>query len=321
MKHKKKLAAVVIAVLTILLNVYIWTSPITGENPFLVKLGLSVVLSALGLVCIWQMESLFRIPLSIVKDRVMFWELVKNDFQARFAGSYLGLFWAFFQPVITIALYWFVFQVGLKSGDMSSHPFILYLMCGLVPWFYFSESWGGATGSLVEYNYLVKKVVFNVEFLPALKVFSALFVHLFFVAVIAVMSLCYGYALDLYMLQILYYILCTGVLVLGLSYITAALNVFFRDMTQIINIVLTVGVWLTPIMWNPEVTMGRVIHTIFKFNPVYYIVDGFRDALLDKMWFWEKPVWTIAFWCVTVAIYLIGAKMFNRLKVHFSDVL
>ena len=88
MKHKKKLAAVVIAVLTILLNVYIWTSPITGENPFLVKLGLSVVLSALGLVCIWQMEILFRIPLSIVKDRVMFWELVKNDFQARFAGSY-----------------------------------------------------------------------------------------------------------------------------------------------------------------------------------------------------------------------------------------
>jgi teichoic acid transport system permease protein len=115
--------------------------------------------------------------------------------------------------------------------------------------------------------------------------------------------------------------LCNMVLVLGISYITAACTVFFRDMTQIVNIVLTMGIWMTPIMWNPEATMSRKLLMIFRLNPMYYIVDGFRDSLLDKVWFWEKPVWSIYFWCFAIVVYLLGVRMFNRLKVHFSDVL
>jgi teichoic acid transport system permease protein len=109
--------------------------------------------------------------------------------------------------------------------------------------------------------------------------------------------------------------------VLGLSYITSACTAFFRDMTQIINIVLTIGVWITPIMWNPVETLSPALQTVFRLNPMYYIVDGFRDALLAKAWFWDKPVWTIYFWTVCILIYLLGLKMFNRLKVHFADVL
>lgn len=266
-------------------------------------------------------KMLLQVPLDIYRDRDMFWVLVKNDFQARFAGSYLGLFWAYFQPVITIALYWFVFQVGLRSGNVSDHPFILFLMAGLIPWFYFSEAWNGATNSLLEYNYLVKKVVFNVGILPVLKVVSAIFVHLFFVAVVTILCMLYGYGIDLYLLQLLYYIPATAFLVLGLSYITAACTVFFRDMTQLVNIILTIGVWLTPIMWNPVTTMSAAMQKLFKLNPMYYIVDGFRDTLLAKVWFWEKPVWSVYFWCFAILIYLFGVRMFNRLKIHFSDVL
>lgn len=266
-------------------------------------------------------KMLLQVPLDIYRDRDMFWVLVKNDFQARFAGSYLGLFWAYFQPVITIALYWFVFQVGLRSGNVSDHPFILFLMAGLIPWFYFSETWNGATNSLLEYNYLVKKVVFNVGILPVLKVVSAIFVHLFFVAVVTILCMLYGYGIDLYLLQLLYYIPATAFLVLGLSYITAACTVFFRDMTQLVNIILTIGVWLTPIMWNPVTTMSAAMQKLFKLNPMYYIVDGFRDTLLAKVWFWEKPVWSVYFWCFAILIYLFGVRMFNRLKIHFSDVL
>ena len=158
-------------------------------------------------------------------------------------------------------------------------------------------------------------------FLPVLKVFSSMFVHLFFVLIVTVMSLIYGYGFDLYLLQIIYYILCLAFLVLGVSYITAACTVFFRDMTQIVNIFLTIGIWLTPIMWNPQATMSDTMQRLFELNPVYYIVDGYRDALLDKVWFWDKPEWSIYFWCFAIAVYLIGVKMFNRLKVHFSDVL
>lgn len=318
MKNKKKVAVMGFALAAAVANIL---QVVFLDCHWVTKALLCLAVDALALLCMFNVESLLRVPLEIYRDRAMFLTLVKNDFQARFAGSYLGLFWAFVQPVILICLYWFVFQVGLRSGSVSNHPFILFLMTGLVPWFYFSESWSGATNVLLEYNYLVKKVVFNVGFLPALKVCSALFVHLFFLAILTVLSLIYGYGIHPYLLQLVYYMFGSALLVLGLSYATAAFTVFFRDMSQIVGIVLTIGIWMTPIMWNAEATIPGALIYIFKLNPMYYIVDGFRDCFLNGIWFWQKPVWTIYFWCVTVAIYLLGVKLFNRLKVHFSDVL
>ena len=319
MKNKKIIAAVAIALVAICLNILILTR--SDIASLWVRILLCAAMDAVAIVCIFGQETLLRVPLDIYRDRAMFWTLVKNDFRARFAGSYLGLFWAFFQPVITIVLYWFVFQVGLRSGNVSDHPFILFLVSGLIPWFYFSEAWNGGANSLLEYNYLVKKVVFNVGMLPVLKVVSAIFVHLFFVAFALLMRALYGYSFDLHLLQLLYYIPCTAFLVLGLSYITAACTVFFRDMTQIVNILLTIGIWATPIFWNARATLPGKLQLLFKLNPVYYIVDGFRDTLLDSIWFWDKPSWSIYFWCISILIYLIGVKVFNKLKPHFSDVL
>lgn len=322
MSNKKKLTAAGLILAAVLMNLLIFAFVQIGSNPLVVQLLLCVAVDAAAAICLWQMEALFRLPLLIWRERAVVWELVKNDFRARFAGSYLGLIWAFVQPLITITLYWFVFQVGLRTGGVSNHPFILYLMAGLIPWFYFSEAWTGATNSLLEYNYLVKKVRFHVEILPVLKVAAALFVHLFFVAVLVILSLLYGYTPDLYLVQIPYYMFATALLVLGLSYITAACTVFFRDMSQIVNVLLSIGVWVTPIMWSPaSAAMPELLGKLFKLNPVYYIVDGFRDALLEKVWFWEKPLWSVYFWVGTIAVYLLGVKLFNRLKVHFSDVL
>ena len=318
MKNKKQVAAIGFALAALVINILVFTGLDSGWG---MKLLLCLAVDVVAVLCMCNVESLLRVPLDIYKDRAMFLTLVRNDFQARFAGSYLGIFWAYIQPVITICLYWFVFQVGLRSGNVSTHPFILFLVSGLVPWFYFSECWSGATNVLLEYSYLVKKVVFNVGVLPAMKVCSALFAHVFFVAIVMVMCLIYGYGFHLYMLQILYYICAVALLVLGLSYATSAFTVYFRDMSPIVGILLTIGIWLTPIMWNAEAAMSGVLLNIFKLNPMYYIVDGFRDSLLNKVWFWEKPVWSIYFWCVTILVYLLGVKLFNRLKVHFPDVL
>ena len=112
-------------------------------------------------------------------------------------------------------------------------------------------------------------------------------------------------------------------LVLGLAYFTSAVVVFFRDLTQIVNIVLQIGMWMTPIMWNiSDILVNHpTLAKVFKLNPMYYIVDGFRNALLDHIWFWEKPLWTLAFWIITLLFFVIGVNVFNRLKVHFADVL
>ena len=98
---------------------------------------------------------------NIIKNRKLAVYLAKNDMKNKFAGSYLGIVWAFVQPVITILLYWFVFQIGLRSQDVADVPFVLWLMAGLIPWFFFQDAVLNATNSFTEYSYLVKKVVFN----------------------------------------------------------------------------------------------------------------------------------------------------------------
>lgn len=271
-----------------------------------------------------MLKTIFSLPADVYKNRRLVMKLAKNDFKTRYAGSYFGTFWAFVQPIVTILVYWFVFSVGFRSNAQEiGVPFVLYLVAGIVPWFFFSDGLLGSTNSLIEYNYLVKKVVFNISVLPVVKIISALFVHGFFVMFTVILYACYGRFPDWYYLQIFYYSACVFVLVLGLSYATCSVVIFFRDLTQIINIGLQVGVWLTPIMWIAEDSLKNhaLIQKILQLNPVYYIVSGYRDAFIMKRWFFERPVWTLYFWCFTLICFVLGNVIFKRLRVHFADVL
>ena len=113
------------------------------------------------------------LPGQVAVNRRLIGKLAKNDFKTRYAGSYLGTVWAFIQPIVTVTIYWLIFGHGLKSGQSLDVPFIVYLVCGIVPWFYCQEVMSGGTNTLLEYSYLVKKVVFNIRVLPFVKVLSA----------------------------------------------------------------------------------------------------------------------------------------------------
>ncbi len=229
------------------------------------------------------------------------------------------------QPVITVVMYWLVFDVIMGSAGMamrggSDIPFVLFLTAGLVPWFYFNEAWTNGTMALLEYNYLVKKVVFKISILPIIKVIGATFVHVFFVCILLLIAAFYGYTPTLYTLQIFYYSFCTFVLVLALSYTTCSLVVFMRDISQIISIMLQIGMWATPIMWNFD-AISPTWAKILKLNPMVYIVNGYRDAIYGHSWFFEDFFSTMYFWIFTVVVFGIGAVVFKKLKVHFADVL
>lgn len=264
------------------------------------------------------------IPAEIIKSRKMIYKLAKNDFKTKYAGSYLGIIWAFIQPVITVLVYWFVFEVGFRGGsDSLPVPFVLYLVAGIIPWFFFQDGLTGGTNSLLEYSYLVKKVVFNISVLPVVKILSAVFVHLFFIVFITFLYCCYGHFPDLYYLQLLYYLAGLLLLILGLSYLTSAVVVFFRDLSQMISIALQIGIWLTPIMWVAEDKLIHypLLYKILKLNPIYYIVMGYRDAFIYKHWFWERPLWTAYFWCFVIGVLWLGTRVFKKLRVHFADVI
>ena len=265
------------------------------------------------------------LPAELYQSRRLIWRLAKNDFNTRFAGSYLGIVWAFVQPVVTILVYWIVFEKGLNSkaemlADGTTAPYVLWLTAGLVPWFYFSEALSNGTTSLLEYNYLVKKVVFKISILPIIKIIAATFIHGFFVLFTLLLYMGHGFFPDAYTLQLFYYSFCLFIFVLGISYATCAIVIFFRDLTHIIAIILQVGMWATPILWALDRVPQRY-QIIFKLNPMFYIVNGYRSALLEKSWFWEDFYSTIFFWITTAVVFGVGALIFKRLKVHFADML
>ena len=246
--------------------------------------------------------------------------LSKNDFRNKYASSYLGIVWGFINPLVTIAVYWFVFQVGFRSGDVGDVPYVLWFVTGIIPWFFFSDALPSTSNVFLEYSYLVKKVVFKIEILPTVKIISSLFVHLFFVLFIYVLTSIYGYYPDTYTLQFIYYSFAMIVLVYSLSLLTSSIILFFRDLGQIIGIVVSVGFWATPIGWQITMLPG-IAQRLFKLNPMYYIVTGYRDAFVDKIYFWQRPYETLYFWVLCFVILCIGSKMFKKLKPHFSDVL
>ncbi|MDD5438857.1 MAG: ABC transporter permease [Candidatus Omnitrophica bacterium] len=247
-------------------------------------------------------------------------ELAKNDFKNRYLGSYLGILWAFIQPAVYILIIWFVFQVGFKSKPVDNYPFIIWLMAGAVPWFFFAESLANATNAVCENSYLVKKIVFPIGVLPIVKVVSSLFVHIFFVAVLLVIYCAYGYRPGIYLVQVLYYLMAAVALVLGLSFMTSALLVFVKDVRQCIDIILQFGFWVTPIFWSVDI-LPEHYRFIIKANPVYYVTEGYRNSLIFHKWFWEYPAEGIYFWVFTLVTIVLGASFFIKLKPHFADVL
>lgn len=254
------------------------------------------------------------------KTHKLILELSKSDFKKRYLGSYLGVIWAFIQPLISLLLFWFVFQVGFRNTPIDDAPFILWLACAIIPWNFFADAVQTSTNSVIENNFLVKKVVFKLEILPVIKIYSALFVHLFFIVFLLAMFLIYGYGFSLYYLQIFYYLFATILLVLGISWITSSVVLFFKDTAQIVIMFVQFGFWLTPIFYSIN-TIPERFRFLLKINPMYYITDGYRRIFIYRQWFWQDMKLTIYFWIVTLVLLFTGYFLYRKLKPHFADVI
>ena len=246
-------------------------------------------------------------------------QLSRNDIKAKYSNSLLGVIWAFAMPLVTILVFWYVFQLGFKNLPVGDAPYILWFSAAYVPWIFFVDVTTFGCNSLVEYSFLVKKIKFNIQYIPVVKVISALFVHVFFVAFLFVMYFVYGYKFELYNLQVIYYSIAICALGLGLVWLLAAINVFFKDLNSLYNVIIQIGFWVTPILWNEETMVNDSVRRVLSANPMHYIVNGYRDSMLFHRWFWENPYETASFWAITIAFWVIGRLVFKKLSPFFAD--
>lgn len=265
-----------------------------------------------------KLFSFIKVIDDIWKDKALLISLSLKDFQRKFSGTYFGIFWAIAQPLLTIIVYWVAFQYGFRSGPVQNIPYVVWFMCGMVPWLFVSEAFSTASNSFIEYSYLIKKVKFNTNILPLVKILSSFCVHALFCVIVLSVAFCFKIFPTIYLVQLLYYMIANIALLFALSLITASIVVFFRDLNQIISVILLMGMWGTPIAWSLDMFDAK-IQTIFKLNPFFYIIEGYRDAILGREWFWEKSMLTLYFWIVVLLLLIIGGILYTKLRPHFAD--
>ncbi len=265
-----------------------------------------------------------KLPFYFLHDiwtqRFLILQLTKREFKNKYIGSYLGFFWTIIQPFVMIFVLWLVFTKGFKSGDVENIPFIAWLTCGLIVWDFFGSTLSGGVNVFSDYQYLVKKIKFNVAILPLVKIFSSLITHIIMLGIAIGILVSSGISFSWYYLQIFYYLFCVFILILGLSWILSSLQVFLKDIAQIINVILQFGFWGTPIMWQYKMLPETWLN-VMKWTPMFYVTEGYRNSFLFKTPFWADMQWTAQFWGITLIILLIGVFLFKKLRPHFADVL
>lgn len=248
--------------------------------------------------------------------------LVKRDFQSRYKNSLLYTIWPFLHPVIQTFTLWFVFTYGFKNqSTINNIPFILWLITGLVPWYFISEALSKGIISVKEHSYIIKNIHFYSELFPIIKILSCLLTHIFFIITLIIMLYFYNsLRISLFIVNIIYFALCSIFLTLSINYFTSSIFVFFKDITEIIRILINFFFWTTPIIWNINI-LPQHMKIFFKLNPIYYIVNGYRNAFLYNISFWENIHYLVYFWILIIFLFSISILFFKKSKKYFGDFL
>lgn len=247
-------------------------------------------------------------------------ELAKRDIQQKYMGSYLGFIWIFLQPLLFILILYAVFSLGFRSGLSDGIPFSIYLVSGIVSWLFFAENLSSAADAVRDYSFLVKRIDFRLSILPIVKLLSSLVPHVVFVLLAIILAWSNGYAPSIYTLQVFYYLASVSILLLGLGWLTSSSSLFVPDVKNLVNVTIQFGFWLTPILWNTSL-IPKNYQWLISLNPMYYVVNGYRDSLITRVAFWERPYETIVFWIMTGFIVTVGITVFRKLRPHFAEVI
>ena len=257
----------------------------------------------------------------LYKNSFMIRSMVIRDLKQRYVGSLLGIFWSVIHPLTQLILYYFIFAVVFKirlGPEYGGTNFAVWLIAGLLPWMFFAETVTRASTTVVEQSNLIKKMVFPSEIFPIVSLMAAIVSHLIGLTILISFLLISGYGISLQILLVFPYMLIAAIFALGISWFVSSVNVFLRDVGQVIGVMVNIWFYLTPIVY-PSVRIPGKLQGLFRLNPMFHVIEGYRMALLGKI---NMDITNLSYLLlVTVIILVIGALTFRRLKPIFADVL
>ena len=236
------------------------------------------------------MRTLIKIIKQHVTWRRQLIKLAKSDLIKTYSGSALGWAWAVIKPAVLIFVLWFAFGVGLRLGRTldSGYPYLLWLVAGLIPWFFMNEMLIQGANALRQYNYLVTKMRFPIATIPTFVGISKFYVHLFLVALMVIFFLCYGFPPDIYMLQLPIYMFCMLLFFIAWAQFASLLSCISKDFYNLVEAATQALFWLSGILYDVnDVAVPGWLRIILMLNPISFVASGFRNVFINKVWIWE----------------------------------
>ncbi len=268
---------------------------------------------------------MFNTLASVIKTNVKYAKqtlsMAKIELKKTYSGSTLGMLWALIKPALFVFVYWFGIEIGLRGGKSDdSEPFILWLIAGILPWFFVSDALVQCGQSIRKSRHLVTKSVFPASTIPTITETALFIVHLLLVAIATVIFTVSGH-MSIYFLQIVYCLICLYVLMWVLSMLFSALVVVSRDFEYFLKSATQVLFWLSPILWRiDKIEKYPWLCYIVKLNPISYVIGIYRDAFFGRLCFlnWVE---LSCFWIEMLVGALIACFVFKKLEREFADIL
>ncbi|NBK96548.1 MAG: ABC transporter permease [Erysipelotrichia bacterium] len=263
----------------------------------------------------------------VIKENVVnFYRVIsiaKYELMADMRDTKLGIIWTFLNPMIQLFTFWIVFGIGLRNGkSVGNISFLPWMIVGMTVWFFISPCITQGVGCIYSKRNIITKMKFPVSILPTTVVMKELFNHACFLALIVAILIVRGHVPNLHWFGVFYYMFCAVCFCIALNMITSVLNMFTRDVSKLVKACMRMLMYLTPILWTLDTFHGHpMLVNIFKLNPLYYIVEGYRGALFFQDGFYNHPAQTMYFWSVVFVMFVIGSILMYKFKSKFIDMM
>jgi len=270
-------------------------------------------------------ESIFRIMFLVIQEvwrnRKRILKLALFEKKAKQGGMVLGSIWDFLNPALQIFVYWFVFSVGLKMTSMRGEvPYSLWMMSGILPWFWINGSIVLATNSICVSSSILQNIKFSLASVPVKAVVIEWINHLWTICILVPVMFLLGVHPRWSMLGVFYYMFAGGCFLVAFGIFSSAINAVFRDFLQILNPILRLLFYVSSVIWSID-SLAPKMQTILRLNPITYIIEGYRNSLLYSVGIFENIGSVIYFWIFVFALYAIACKIHWRLRKNFIDVI
>ncbi|HET7578171.1 MAG TPA: ABC transporter permease [Bacillales bacterium] len=271
---------------------------------------------------------------TVLREQFQYFYLIRRlsvfEMKITNGNNYLGIFWEILKPMILIAIYAFVFGVGIRGGrDIGAGvAFFPWLLAGIGVWFFFNPALMSGTKSISTKVQMISKMNFPVSVIPTYVIMSKYYAHLGLLVVIFGILQFFGFYPTIYLIQLPYYMFATFAVLFAVCLLTSTLATIIRDVQVFISAVIRILLYLSPILWSPEASDKLSEYPwaldIMKLNPLYYLVEGYRHSLLGASkfggwYFIHHATYTLYFWIFVFVLIGIGSVLHMKFRNRFVE--